>query len=446
MKTPIDDFVKKYADSPTRRLHMPGHKGRGELERFDITEIAGADSLYEADGIIAESEANASALFGAHTLYSAEGSSQCIRAMLYLAAVHAAEQGRRPLILAGRNAHKTFVSGAALLDMPVEWLLPEETDSYLCCPVTAEAVEARLEARFTAGEPPAAVYITSPDYLGNRADVESIARVCRRHNVLLLVDNAHGAYLKFLPDSRHPIDLGADICCDSAHKTLPALTGGAYLHISCDAPPSLAEQARSALALFGSTSPSYLILASLDRVNSYIAQGYSQRLEALCRRVGELKAALSEQGFELAGDEPLKLTLCPKSYGYTGESLGDELRRRGIEPEFCDPDHTVLMLTPESESDIDALRQALADIPRRASVDSKPLRLDRLPTAVMTPRAAIMAQSELLPIENCVGRIAAALTVGCPPAVPIVVSGERVDAEHLPILRYYGIEKLRVVK
>ena len=442
MKTPIDDFVRKYADSPTRRLHMPGHKGRGELERYDITEIAGADSLYEAEGIIAESEANASAHFGAHTLYSAEGSSQCIRAMLYLAAVRAAEQGHRPLILAGRNAHKTFVSGAALLDMPVEWLTPEGADSYLCCPVTAEQLEARLKS----GEPPAAVYITSPDYLGNRADVESIACVCRRHNVLLLVDNAHGAYLKFLPEKAHPMDLGADMCCDSAHKTLPALTGGAYLHISRDAPPSLAERARSALSLFGSTSPSYLILASLDRVNSYIAQGYPKRLEALCRRVDRLKAELLARGFELTGDEPLKLTLCPKSYGYTGESLGDELRGRGIEPEFCDPDYTVLMLTPESEGDLDALQSALFDIPRREPVESKPPRLDRLPTAVMTPRAAIIAQSELLPIDNCVGRIAAALTVGCPPAVPIVVSGERVDAEHLPVLRYYGIEKLRVVK
>ncbi len=442
MKTPIDDFVRKYADSATRRLHMPGHKGRGELEKYDITEIAGADSLYQADGIISESEANASALFGAHTLYSTEGSSQCIRAMLYLAAIYAAEVGRRPLVLAGRNAHKTFVSGAALLDMPVEWLLPEGLDSYLCCPVTAEAVEERLGA----GETPAAVYITSPDYLGNRADVEGIARVCRRHNVLLLVDNAHGAYLKFLPESAHPMELGADACCDSAHKTLPALTGGAYLHISCDAPSSLCRQARSALSLFGSTSPSYLILASLDRVNGYISQDYPRRLAELCRRVDRLKGELAERGFELTGDEPLKLTLCPKGYGYTGERFGDELRGRGVEPEFCDPDYTVLMLTPESEGDLDALRAALASIPNRAPIDNKPPRLDRLPLAVMTPREAIIAQSELLPIAECVGRVAAALTVGCPPAVPIVVSGEMVDADHLPILRYYGIEKLRVVK
>ena len=442
MRTPIDDFVKKYADSPTRRLHMPGHKGNGQLERYDITEISGADSLYEADGIIAQSQAAASELFGAHTLYSTEGSSQCIRAMLYLAVTYAAAKGRAPLILAGRNAHKTFLSGAALLDVAVEWLLTDKADSYLCCPVTAEQVEARLSR----GTLPAAVYITSPDYLGNVADVGGIAAVCRRYGVLLLVDNAHGAYLKFLPHSRHPMDLGADACCDSAHKTLPVLTGGAYLHISKNAPADLRDQAQSALALFGSTSPSYLILASLDRANRYMAQGYPQRLEDLCARVSDLKAELSERGFELAGDEPTKITLCPKSYGYTGQQLGDELRARGIEPEFCDPDYTVLMLTPESEEDIAPLAAALADIPRRDSIESKPPRLERLPCALMTPRQAIMQPSEELPVRRCIGRIAASLTVGCPPAVPIVVSGERIDAEHLPVLQYYGVEKLRVVK
>ena len=110
--TPICDFVRRYAESGTARLHMPGHKGRGALgfEQFDITEIAGADSLYEADGIIAQSEANASLLFGCPTFYSTEGSSQCIRAMLYLALLYGKETGRKPVIAAGRNAHKSFLT------------------------------------------------------------------------------------------------------------------------------------------------------------------------------------------------------------------------------------------------------------------------------------------------------------------------------------------------
>ena len=108
MDTPICDFVRRYTQSNTLRLHMPGHKGISFLgmEARDITEISGADSLYEADGIIAQSEANASRLFGCKTYYSTEGSSQCIRTMLYLLRIYAVQTGKRPLIAAGRNVHK----------------------------------------------------------------------------------------------------------------------------------------------------------------------------------------------------------------------------------------------------------------------------------------------------------------------------------------------------
>ena len=123
MRTPILDFVQRYADAKALRLHMPGHKGMPLLgmEALDITEIEGADSLYEASGIIRESEENASTLFGCETFYSTEGSSHCIRAMLYLVRLHAKENGKKPLILAGRGAHKTFLSAAALLDLDVYW-------------------------------------------------------------------------------------------------------------------------------------------------------------------------------------------------------------------------------------------------------------------------------------------------------------------------------------
>ena len=235
MDTPICDFVRDYALKAPLRLHMPGHKGKALLgpEALDITEVSGADSLYEAAGIIRRSEENASRLFGCPTFYSAEGSSQCIRAMLYLALLRAKEEGRRPLIAAARNVHRSFLSAVALLGLEVVWLWPEE-GSYLSCGVSPQALEELLRA-----EKPTAVYLTSPDYLGNMADVAALAQVCHRHGALLLVDDAHGAYLRFLESSLHPMDLGADMCCDSAHKTLPVLTGGAYLHISKNYRPSI---------------------------------------------------------------------------------------------------------------------------------------------------------------------------------------------------------------
>ena len=221
MTTPIVDFVRSYAKSGTARLHMPGHKGQSLLgfEPLDITEICGADELYAPEGIIAESEANATRLFGtAHSYYSTEGSSQCIRAMLFLALQGAPQSGKRPVLLAARNAHKALLYAAALLDFDIRWLWPSaQAEGALCsCPVTAEALTGALHAMAQQGNTPFGVYVTSPDYLGGVQELPALAAVCRAQGVPLLVDNAHGAYLRFLPQNCHPIAQGAAMCCDSA--------------------------------------------------------------------------------------------------------------------------------------------------------------------------------------------------------------------------------------
>ena len=422
MDTPICDFVRRYADSGVLRLHMPGHKGLGEAERLDITEVAGADSLYEADGIIAQSEQNASALFGCPTVYSTEGSSQCIRAMLHLATCG---QGKK--IAAGRNAHKAFLSAVALLDLDVVWLYGRQEESYLSCAVTPEAVAALPEDV-------TALYITSPDYLGNMADIAALAQACHKRGMLLLVDNAHGAYLRFLQPSLHPMDLGADLCCDSAHKTLPVLTGGAYLHVRDE---KLAAQAKNALALFGSTSPSYLILQSLDRANRYISEGYPEKLAAFVSALDGCKARLG-----LPKGEPMKLTVPAKTWGYTGTELADLLRQNLVECEFSDPDYLVLMPTPETA--LPVLEEILGNIPRKAPVGS--VAPCPAPAEQALPvRRALLAPSREVPVEESLGQILASPSVGCPPAVPILVCGERIDETAIACFRYYGITHCRVV-
>ncbi|MEE1013528.1 MAG: aminotransferase class I/II-fold pyridoxal phosphate-dependent enzyme [Clostridia bacterium] len=445
MQTPICDFVNNYAQSDALRLHMPGHKGTSFLgiEPYDITEIDGADSLYEATGIIAESEANASALFGAQTLYSTEGSSLCIRAMLYLAVLHARKNGKKPIIAAGRNAHKAFLSAAALLDFEVLWLYPKDSESYLSCAVDMQNLERRLSK---GEETPTAVYLTSPDYLGNIVDIRAIAEVCRNHGVLLLVDNAHGAYLKFLPESQHPIDLGADLCCDSAHKTLPVLTGGAYLHISESAPELFAQQAKNALVMFGSTSPSYLILQSLDLANKYLEEGYAERLSRFVLQVQQCKKRLLAHGYCLKGDESLKLTIDTKAYGYEGGAFAVRLRELHIVCEFADPDFVVLMLTPETgEEGLRQMEEALLSIPQCPALLEKPP-VFGMPECVMSVRDASFSASEVIPSRESIGRVLAAASVGCPPAVPIVVCGERIDDTAVDSFAYYGIETCNVVK
>ncbi len=447
MTTPISDFIWSYRCKKSLRLHMPGHKGvlLTGCEGDDITEVAGADSLYEADGIIRESEKNASCLFGCPTYYSTEGSSQCIRAMLYLTLLYAKERGvDRPLILAGRNAHKTFLSAAALLDLDVDWLFPAE-GWYLSCDISP----ARLDTVLSSYEiKPAAVYLTSPDYLGHILDVERLSEVCRKHGVLLLVDNAHGAYLKFLSPSLHPMDLGADICCDSAHKTLPVLTGGAYLHIGSHLPLGLRSQVKQALALFGSTSPSYLILQSLDMVNAVLAgKDFAPSLMKTAKRVEACRVKLMAHGINaMQGDEPLKLTLYPCLFGYTGLEIARHLRDHGIECEFADPDFVVLMVTPAiTEADLGRLTDVLLSLPRREALVPCPPALAH-PKRAMTIREAMLSPAETLPVSECLGRVLAAATVGCPPAVPIVVSGEVIDESALKCFEYYDIKVCSVIK
>ena len=447
MNTPICDFVRNYARQDALRLHMPGHKGTGLLgvEQWDITEISGADSLYEAGGIIRESEENASKIFGCPTFYSTEGSSLCIRAMMYLALRLGKQLGRAERVYAGRNAHKTFMSALALLNLDVEWLYGGADDSYLACRINVQELEGKLHADAQTGKLPCAFYVTSPDYLGNIADIASISAVCHRYGVPLLVDCAHGAYLKFLPESGYPIDLGADMCCASAHKTLPVLTGGAYLHIAQDADGMFAQQIKNALALFGSTSPSYLIMQSLDAANAYIADGYAQKLAGFADAAAGLRERLARHGFELHGDEVLKLTIATKPYGYRGVEFSDILLEKGVVSEFADPDFVVFMLTPEiGPEGLQRLETALISIARRKSVAEAapaPQHVER----VMSVAEAMLHPCELLPVRECEGRVLAAASVGCPPAVPIVVCGEIIDANAVRCFEYYGIQEISVL-
>ncbi len=441
MGTPICDFVRRYAAEKPARLHMPGHKGSGDLgELRDITEIDGADDLFAPHGIIAESEENASRLFGARTLYSAGGSTLCIQAMLYLTALAATANGKTPTVLAGRNAHKAFVHAAALLHIAVRWIYPDKAQPYYSGRITAADVKAAL----CADTPPTAVYITTPDYLGNTADVAAIAAVCHASGVPLLVDNAHGAYLKFLPQSRHPLDLGADMCCDSAHKTLPVLTGGAYLHIADSAPTVFHERAIEAMALFGSSSPSYLILQSLDAVNDRLPT-FAAALERFLPQAATLRERLAAAGFETVGDEPLKLTVNARSHGCSGRTLAARLMDNHIYPEFYDADFLVLMLSP---FDADAPKRAadlLCALPKGTETAPPRPPLPH-PTAVLPLHKALFLPTEVLPLDACLDRICGMAVIACPPAVPPIMCGERIDDAVLSCLAYYGVERCTVIR
>lgn len=456
MQTPIYDFVTGYIEGGAARLHMPGHKGRGALgiEARDITEIDGADVLYSAGGIIAQSEANATKLFNTgHTFYSTEGSTHAIKSMLYLAYRTMGKAGGT--VLAARNVHKAFVNAAALLDLSVRWIAAR-TDHICRGGITADMVHSELAAMEKDGELPFAVYVTSPDYLGGVLDIGGIAEVCNGFGVPLLVDNAHGAYLAFLEPSEHPIALGAAMCADSAHKTLPVLTGGAYLHVSRSFAERLGgvsearflSEARRAMSLFASTSPSYLVLQSLDLCNRYIDDGYSAKLGEMLTRVACIRSELAALGVPCEPSEPLKLVFRPDNFSCGTDSFVAALRNAGIEPEFVDGEFVVLMVSVENTdaelSRIIAAAHSIQPCADNASTANTPLFFE-LPHRALSIREAVFSPYETIPVLSSVGRIAAAPTVSCPPAVPIVISGEVIGAPERDTLLRYGFSTVDVV-
>ena len=441
MKTPIVSFLKSYQEKSPVRMHMPGHKGAGILgfEEMDLTEIYGADELFAAEGIIKESEQNASSLFGCPTYYSTQGSTLCIQTMCTILCQDAKSKGKKPKILAGRNAHRSFIHAAALLDFDIEWLYGNS--DYLSCKIHAEDLEkAIIESH------PTAVYLTNPDYLGNLLDIKSLASVCKKHNVLLAIDNAHGAYLRFLEPSLHPIDLGADLCCDSAHKTLPVLTGGAYLHLSDSLNQVWKNDVKHFMEYFSSTSPSYLIMASLDAANEVLDTTFRNSLSECIQRVDGLKNTLVQYGYTILSGEPMKITISTKEFGYTGNEIANLLMECDIYPEFYDSDYIVLMPSPyNTKDDLKRLETCLCGIERKPILINKPPKLEQSKKA-MNVRQALFSSSITLDVSKSLGQVCSSVTVSCPPAILPVIPGEVISESSIEVMKYYGIETVRVVK
>lgn len=422
-------------------MHMPGHKGAGILgfEGMDLTEIHGADELFASEGIIKESEQNASSLFGCPTYYSTQGSTLCIQTMCTILCQDAKSKGKNPKILAGRNAHRSFIHAAALLDFDIEWLYGNS--DYLSCKVSAKDLEKEIIENH-----PTAVYLTNPDYLGNLLDIKSLASVCKKHNVLLAIDNAHGAYLRFLESSLHPIDLGAELCCDSAHKTLPVLTGGAYLHLSDSLNKEWKSQVKHFMEYFSSTSPSYLIMASLDAANEVLDDTFRKSLFECIRYVDSLKNTLVQHGYTILSGEPMKITISTKDYGYTGNEIANLLMDCDIYPEFYDSDYIVLMPSPyNTKEDFIRLEICLCEIERKKAILTSFPKLE-CAQKVMNVRQALFAPSMKVDISKSLGQICSSVIVSCPPAILPVIPGEIISESAIEVMKYYGIESVRVVK
>ncbi|MDE5753657.1 MAG: aminotransferase class V-fold PLP-dependent enzyme [Oscillospiraceae bacterium] len=431
----LTGFLENYQKNQMLRMHMPGHKGRSLMESlsgayaWDITEIAGADSLFESSGILKQAEYRTAELYGTGaTCWSAGGSTLCIQAML------AQMKSEQRTVIAARTVHRAFLNSCVLLDLPVKWVVPR-SGSLIGGSYLLSDFETALQE--TSGL--ACVYVTSPDYLGNLQDIAGLSRICRKYHARLIVDHAHGAHAAFLKKNQHPIALGADFCCDSAHKTLPALTGGAFLHVKN---PEDARMLKQHMQLFGSTSPSYLIMQSLESCTEWLAvQGRESILECE-ERIQKLKAGLAGK-YDLIGTDPMHLTL-----RVNGLVLSEILRKKyRIECEYADKTCLVLLLSPMmTDQDFAELEFALQDCPDRQHI---PLWIPpdlSEPEIVCDLRTAALSSWEVIHPEQAEGRICSCVQVPCPPAVPIVLSGERITKNGIRLMQFYDLDQIAVMK
>lgn len=435
---PLTKFIDAYQDKYAR-FHMPGHKGScAFLESLggkrDITEITHADDLYHSHGCIEALEKGFSAYYETESVVSAGGSTLCIQTMLALLADRE--------ILAVRNAHSAFMNGCALCGIQPKWLPPIiNQKTGLITPPTALQIENCLNKHPGVS----VVYITSPDYYGQTANLREIAQLCCDMGVLLAVDNAHGAHLHTLSPSQHPIAQGAHLCCDSLHKTLPALTGAALLHAKRGT--FSREEMKRNMALFGSTSPSYLIMESAGLTLDYLIQYAKTDWEKLQKRRNKLIKVLEANNCKLLKTEPSKLTIDANAIGLTGKELFSCLHLGHMEAEYADSRYVVLMLSPfNNEEELKKLEEFFVHLPKKETLKQKPITQISSPNIALPLRDAVFHSSVSAAVEQAVGKISADNLFTCPPGIPILLAGETVTPNIADILKRTGIKRINVIK
>ncbi len=437
--------LQSYKSLKRASFHTPGHKGEAfKNEKFytlDYTELPLTDSLYDCDGIIKQAEQDLSKLYGSkRSIFSSGGNTLCIQTMFRLCA-HGGGK-----VICDRVCHRSAVSAMALLGIEPIWINRKlNPQSGLLDFLDLKDIEDKLSTE----KDVRAVYITSPDYYGIMQDIKSISAVCLKYNVPLIVDNAHGSHLKFVGDKLHPLDCGAAMSADSAHKTLPVLTGGAWLHINDE---KFCKNAKKAMALFGSTSPSYPVMASMDLCREWLSSWGRPRFEDLKTTVCKIRELAKKSGIYIPDEEnsdPCRITLGVWNIGLTGFEAREHFYKFKIEPEFCDANYVVLIPSPYNlKSDWSRLKLALRKFKeiKKPLPARKDIQIFRNPDKGMSLREAVMSDYEVVSVDESLGRISVETASLCPPGVPVIIPGEKIGKEEQDIIRESGITRISVVK
>ncbi|QDT75777.1 aminotransferase class I/II-fold pyridoxal phosphate-dependent enzyme [Lacipirellula limnantheis] len=454
------ETLRSYIAGGTYPFHTPGHKGgrfappelvdlwgQGVFD-YDLPAMTATDNLLHPTHCVQEAQELAAELFGAAaTFYTGGGATTVIAAMI-LAAVPPGGT-----ILLPRNVHRSVASALVLSGARPKFLRHDVLPQSGALSVTGETVAAAL-----AEGPVSAVLLTRPSYYGLARELDDVVAVCRQYNVPLLIDEAHGPHLNFLPAGSAPTSAmrsGASLAAQSCHKTLGSLVGTAQLHVGHDSPVS-AEQVRDAFNLLQTTSPNYLQLVSMDVTRRFMAQAgaalFAQAVADAEQLAAEINALPGLRVLDPADDprlaghrrDPLRLAVNVAGAGWTGYDAELLLRQEyQIEDELSDWYNIVLVLGPSD--DVAAKERLLAGLrevsakPRAAQAsaiaEATHLLQPAVPPLAMTPREAALGPKLAVPLAESIGRVCAESIMFYPPGIPLLMPGEEVTAEIVAVCR-----------
>lgn len=429
--TPLYDALTSFAAQNPLRMHMPGHKGKpllglDNLAAIDFTELPPTGNLFDGGGAIGEAEELWAEVFHMDScLFLTGGSTQGVLTALTLAC----QPGDR--VLLDRGSHRSAYNALALLDLkPVYLERPWLAQAGVTGPISPERVEELLETNPEIK----ALCITSPTYYGVLSDLPALAKIMHRHGGVLVVDGAHGAHLPFLGD--YGLN-AADLLVVSAHKTLPApgqtallFSNGTFSHADL----------RRAASIYGSSSPSYAMMAALDLCRAHMLEGGADAYRKTVEEVARLRNTFPTLTEEVAPLDPTRLVVCAPD-GYAAQ---DALEGRNVWPEMADGGHVVFIPTcADSRSDFARLEETLrqVDLGPCPGYPAPP----EPPELVLTPRQALFAPRKSLPLEQAEGQVAACQVAPYPPGVPVIAPGERVDKKSIAYLKQIGYNTLEDV-
>ncbi|MGN0107704.1 MAG: aminotransferase class I/II-fold pyridoxal phosphate-dependent enzyme [Hominilimicola sp.] len=426
MSAPLYERLKNYASQNRISFAMPGHKnGRGlrkDLVSLDVTELDATENLHHGGEYVQGAQKLLSRLYGSDKSYILTGgSTAAIQSMICGAVRHDGT------LLASSDCHMSVINTCALLGINIRFF-PKETDNIFSVPKSTGTLKKHLTPATDA------VIITSPNYYGICSDIKKIAEECHENNIPLLVDEAHGAH--FIADSRFPETAVkyADAVCQSAHKTLNAMNGAAYLHVN----GKLIDRNRleKSLYMFQSSSPSYVIATSADIAREEISDGGKwDRTCNLCRDFRKKIAGTEIKVLE--NDDMTRLVFNFSEFEITGFDVSAMLSQKGIDIEMADLFNIVLIVTPSNTAeDLNVLFSALTEIISHTSKRKEKITILPPPvcTETLSPQKAFFAPQEKIALSEAAGRVSCATVVPYPPGIPVIYTGETMRLEQIEFI------------